>query len=218
MHLDLETAREQMITQQVRTWNVLNDRVLEALRSVSREQFVPEGYQNLAFADVNLPLPHGQVMLAPKIEGKILQTLDLQPRDEVLLIGVGSGHLAACAGRLAGKVRAIEFYPALVAVAQRNLQQAAGNNVSIETGDASQLAADKAYDAIIITGSLPVFDERYQRALKIGGRLFVVIGAAAPMEAIRITRTGETTWQRDSLFETDLPALVNATRPSSFVF
>jgi protein-L-isoaspartate(D-aspartate) O-methyltransferase len=218
MNLDLQTAREQMITQQVRTWNVLDDRVLEALRSVPREQFVPEGYQNLAFADVNLPLPQGQVMFAPKIEGKILQYLNIQPSDEVLMIGAGSGHLAACAGRLAGKVRVIEFYPALATTAQRNLQHVTSNNISVEVGDATQLVADKAYDAIIVGGSLPMYDERYQRALKAGGRLFVVVGASAPMEAIKVTRTGETSWQRDSLFETDLPPLVNATIPSRFVF
>jgi len=218
MNLDLQAAREQMITQQVRTWNVLNDRVLAALRSVPREQFVPEGYQNLAFADMNLPLPEGQVMLAPKIEGKILQCLNVQASDEVLMIGAGSGYLAACAGRLAGKVRVMEFYPALATTAQRNLQRVTSNNVSVEVGDATQLVADKAYDAIIVGGSLPIYDERYQRALKVGGRLFVVIGVNAPMEAIKITRTGETSWQRDSLFETDLPPLVNATIPSSFVF
>jgi protein-L-isoaspartate(D-aspartate) O-methyltransferase len=218
MNLDFQTAREQMITQQVRTWNVLDERVLQALRSVPREQFVPEGYENLAFADANLPLPQGQVMLAPKIEGKILQSLDIQPTDEVLLIGVGSGHLAACVGRLAGKVRVIEFYPALATAAQRNLQLATSNNVSIEVGDATQLAADKAYDAIIVTGSLPIYDERYQRALKVGGRLFIVLGTAVPMEAVKITRTGETSWQRDSLFETDLPSLAKAARPSAFVF
>jgi protein-L-isoaspartate(D-aspartate) O-methyltransferase len=218
MNLDLDTAREQMITQQVRTWSVLDDRVLQALRNVPREQFVPEGYQNLAFADSDLPLPHNQVMLAPKIEGKILQYMDIQDTDEVLVIGAGSGYLAACAGQLAGKVRVIEFYPDLVATAQHNLQRVTSNNVSVEVGDATQLVADKAYDVIIVTASLPIYDERYQRALKVNGRLFVVIGAHAPMEAVRITRTGHTTWQRDSLFETNLPGLINATYPSRFVF
>ena len=218
MNLDLQTAREQMIAQQIRTWSVLDERVLAAVRAVPRERFVPAGYQNLAFADTNLPLPQGQVMLAPKIEGKILQSLHIQPTDEVLLIGVGSGHLAACVGQLAGNVRVIEFYAALAGAAQRNLALTTSNNVSIEVGDAMQLAMDKAYDAIIITGSLPMYDERFQRALKVAGRLFVVIGATAPMEAIKVTRTGDASWQRDSLFETVLPGLPNATLPSSFVF
>lgn len=218
MNLDLNTAREQMITQQVRTWNVLNDRVLAALRDVPREQFVPDGYQSLAFIDDNLPLGSGQVMLAPKIEGKILQFVNAQPTDEVLIVGAGSGYLAACAGRLAGKVRVLEIYPELIATAQRNLQSVTSNNVSVEAGDATQLNADQAYDVVIVTGSLPIYDERYQRALKVGGRLFVIVGANAPMEAVGITRTGATSWQRDSLFETDLPSLINATFPSRFVF
>jgi protein-L-isoaspartate(D-aspartate) O-methyltransferase len=218
MNLDLNTAREQMITQQVRTWKVLDDRVLEALRSVPREQFVPDGYQALAFADDHLPLAEGQLMLAPKIEGRILQFVNIQHTDEVLVIGAGTGYLAACAGRLAAKVRVLEFYPALVATAQRNLQRVTSNNVSVEVGDATQLVAEQTYDVIIVTASLPIYDERYQRALKVGGRLFVVIGARAPMEATGITRTGTNSWQRDGLFETDLPSLVNATFPSRFVF
>jgi len=218
MNLDLAAAREQMITQQVRTWNVLDARVLEALRSVPREQFVPDGYQDLAFADSNLPLPHQQVMFAPKIEGKILQYMNIQHTDEVLVIGAGSGYLAACVGRLASKVRVLEFYPDLVTVAQRNLQRATCNNVSVEAGDATQLNVEQAYDVVIVTGSLPIYDERYQRALKVNGRLFAVVGAGEPMEAIRVTRTGANSWQRESLFETNIPMLINATKPSAFVF
>lgn len=218
MTLDIQTAREQMITQQIRTWNVLDERVLQTLRSVPRERFVPDIYRDLAFADTNLPLTHDQVMLAPKIEGRILQTLNIQGSDQVLLIGAGSGHLAACLGRLADKVRVIEYHPEVAEQAQRRLQQSTSNNVSVETGDAMQLDLDRAYDVIVITGSLPIYDERFQRALKVGGRLFVVLGSQAPMEAVRITRTGASDWQRDSLFETELPALANAARPSPFVF
>lgn len=216
--MDFQAAREQMITQQVRTWNVLDERVLNTLRRVSREQFVPEAYRALAFADTNLPLAHGQVMLAPKIEGKILQAMAVQSTDQVLLVGIGSGHLAACLGQLAGKVRVMEFHAELAEQAQRRITQTTSNNISVEVGDATQLNLDQAYDVIIITGALPTYDERYQRALKTGGRLFVVLGSRQPMEAVRMTRTGAHTWQRDSLFETDLPGLPNTTPPSAFVF
>ena len=218
MTVDVQAAREQMIAQQIRTWNVLDDRVLQTLRQVPRETFTPEPYRALAFADTNLPLAYGQVMLAPKIEGKILQALQLRSTDQVLLIGAGSGHLAACLGRLAEKVRVIEYHAALAEQAQGRLRLTTSNNVSVEVGDATQLNIEQAYDAIIVTGSLPVFDERFQRALKVGGRLFVVIGLAAPMEAVKITRLAVDRWQRDSLFETELPPLPNAQRPSSFVF
>jgi protein-L-isoaspartate(D-aspartate) O-methyltransferase len=216
--MDLPTAREQMITQQIRTWGVLNERVLQALRSVSREQFVPEAYRRLAFADTNLPLGHGQVMLAPKLEGRILQSLAIQPTEQVLLIGAGSGHLAACLGLLAAKVRVIEYHADLAAQAQQHLATATSNNVSVEVGDATQLNLDQAYEVVIVANALPAYDERYQRALKINGRLLVVVGRQWPMEARRITRTGASSWQRDSLFETELPALPNAASPSSFVF
>lgn len=218
MHLDSHVASEQMITQQIRTWSVLDERVLQTLRNVSREPFAPKGYRDLAFADTNLPLAKGQVMLAPNLEGKILQALNIQSTEQVLLIGAGSGHLAACLGQLAGKVRVIEYHAELAEQAQRNLQHAISNNVSVEVGDASQLELNQAYDVVIVTGSLPMYDERFQRALKVGGRLFAVIGVDAPMEAIKVTRSGDHSWQRVSLFETELPSLPNATRPTAFVF
>lgn len=218
MHLDSHAANEQMISQQIRTWNVLDERVLQTLRSVSRELFAPEAYRDLAFADTNLPLAKGQVMLAPNLEGKILQALTIQNTEQVLLIGAGSGHLAACLGQLAGKVRVIEYHAELAEQAQRRLQHATCNNVSIEVGDATQLNLEQTYDVVIVTGSLPIYDERFQRCLKMGGRLFAVIGSNVPMEAIKITRTGANSWQRDSLFETELPSLPNAIRPTAFVF
>lgn len=212
------SAHEQMLSQQVRTWNVVDPRVLQALRSVSRETFAPDGYGELAFADTNLPLARGQVMLAPKLEGKILEAVNVQETEQVLLIGAGSGHLAACLWQLAGKVRVIEYHADLADQARLKLQLSTCNNVSVETGDATQLDFGQHYDVIIVTGSLPVYDERYQRALKINGRLFAVVGNSAPMEAIRVIRMADSSWQRDSLFETELPALSNTVRPTTFVF
>lgn len=216
--MDTEAARQQMIDQQIRAWEVLDDGVLETLRAVPRELFVPAAYRDLAFADTAIPLAQGQQMLAPKVEGRILQALALTPDDQVLEIGVGSGYLAACLARLAARVRALEIFPDIAERAAVNLQLAAVNNAVVETMDAMQFSADRAYDAIAVTGSLPLWDERWQRALKIGGRMFMVVGSAPIMEAWKITRVSEGEWQRETVFETMLPALINAPHPSAFVF
>ena len=222
MNLDIEAARHQMIEQQVRTWEVLDARVLATLASVPREQFVPAAYRELAFADTAIPLGHGQSMLSPKTEGRFLQALEVQPADQVLVVGAGSGYLIACLAKLGKQVRAIEFFGDVAAQARHNLQAAAINNAVVEEGDALHLDFNTTYDAIAVTGSLPIYDARFQRALKIGGRLMVVTGVAPAMEAVKITRShdnvGDSEWQRESLFETELPALINATKPSAFVF
>jgi protein-L-isoaspartate(D-aspartate) O-methyltransferase len=216
--MDVEAARRQMVDQQVRTWDVLDDRVLTALESVKREQFVPEAYRELAFADAEIPLGHDEVMLAPKLEGRILQALEVQPSDSVLDVGTGSGFLAACFGRLAGRVRSIDIHADFVARAQANLVRSISNNVVAERADASQLSEEGRYDVVAVTCSLPLYDERFQKALKIGGRLFVVVGQAPIMEAWKVTRTGEREWTRTSLFETIMRPLINAPSPSPFVF
>lgn len=213
-----EAARQQMVGQQVRAWDVLDLKVLEALKIVRREAFVPAAFASVAFADAPIPLGHGQFMLPPKVDGRILQALDLKPTDTVLDIGSGSGFLAACLGQLAARVRSIELHADLAEFAARNLLAASANNVGVETGDGTQLDETDRYDAIVVSGSLPVYDERFERALKTGGRLFVVVGPAPVMEAWRVTKTGAGTFVRTSLFETSIEPLVNATRPSPFVF
>jgi protein-L-isoaspartate(D-aspartate) O-methyltransferase len=218
MNATLDAARRQMIDQQVRAWEVLDDRVLAALAGVRREDFVPEGYREVAFADTAIPLAHGQHMLPPKVEGRILQALALQPDDEVLEIGTGSGFFAACLARLVRRVRSIEIYPDLAQGAVRALAAATVTNVTVETGDALQIGDSDRYDAIAVTGSLPVYDDRFERALKIGGRLFVVVGQAPVMEARLITRTGQDDWAADTLFETVIDPLINATQPPGFIF
>lgn len=218
MNMDFEAARRQMIEQQVRAWTVLDQRVLETLASVPREQFVPAAYRELAFADTAIPLGHEQRMLAPKVEGRFLQALNVQPDDQVLVVGAGSGYLVACLAKLGKQIRALEFFGDIAAQARHNLQAAAINNAVVEEGDAMQLDVNAAYDAIAITAGLPIYDERFQHALKVGGRLVVVTGAAPVMEAVKVTRISDNQWQRDSLFETVLPPLINATKPSAFVF
>lgn len=218
MSMDVEAAREQMIEQQIRAWEVLDNRVLDAIRALPRERFVPEPYRDLAFADTAIPLTHGQQMLTPKLEGKILQALSLGPADQALEIGVGSGYLAACMAHLCARVRCVEIFADIAERATANLRFAAVNNAVVETADALQLQGGATYDAIAVTGSLPLWDERWRPLLKIGGRMFVVVGVAPIMEAWKITRTGEREWQRESLFETVLPALINASKPPAFVF
>ena len=216
--MNIESAREQMIGQQVNTWEVIDDRVLTAMREVRRELFVPEAWQGVAFADAPIPLPHGQMMLPPKFHGRILQALQLTPSDLALEVGTGSGYLSACMGRLAGRVRSLEIIPELADMARAQLLKAAVNNVAVETQDAFALEEQGQYDAIAVTGSLPLYDERFQRALKIGGRLFIFVGPRPVMEAWKVTRTGEREWQREGLFETAVQPLIGAPTPPAFVF
>jgi len=216
--LDVNTARRQMIEQQVRAWEVLDLRVLEAMERVRREEFTPPGFRDLAFADMNVPLGHGQSMLAPKLEGRILQSLDLGPDDDVLEVGTGSGYFAACLGALVRSVRSIEIHPDLAAAARHNLTRANVHNVSVETADAYALPGTGRYDAVVLTGSLPVYDARFEQWLEAGGRLFVVIGQGPVMEARRITRTGPGGTEVQSLFETVMDPLIHAVEPPKFVF
>lgn len=216
--MNIELARQQMIEQQVNTWDVFDPRVLDTMRQVRRELFTPTAWADVAFADGPIPLEHGQAMLPPKVHGRILQALDLAPADVVLEVGTGSGYLAACMGQLAARVRSIEIFPELAEHASARLLAIAANNVSVEVADAMQLDEPSRYDAIAVTGALPLYDERFQRALKPGGRLFVVVGTAPVMEAWKITRLGEREWQKESLFETVIDPLINAPRPSQFVF
>lgn len=216
--LKTELAREQMVAQQVHAGDVFDERVLAAMQRVRREEFVPAPFGTIAFADAPLPLPHGQAMLPAQIQGRILQALAVNPADIALEVGAGSGYLSACLGQLAARVRSLEIFPELAELARRNLFNAAVNNVSVEVADAMQFGEQSAYDAIAVTGSLPLYDERFQQALRIGGRLFVVVGQGPVMEAWQVTRIGEREWQRVSLFETVIAPLINAPRPSEFVF
>lgn len=215
---DVQFARRQMIEQQVRAWEVLDLRVLDVLQQVPREDFAPPEYRELAFADTSVPLGHGQVMLAPKVEGRILQALEIRPDDTALEVGTGSGFFAACLGRLAHSVRTIDLFPDFVARATANLLRNGAHNVAADVADAMELAEREAYDVIALTGSLPVYDARFERALKVGGRLFVTLGTGPMLEAFRVTRTGRGEWLRESLFETGMPALLNAPQPPRFRF
>ena len=211
-------AREQMVDQQVRTWDVLDERVLDTFRQVPRELFVPPEHRYLAYADVSVPLPHGQHLLRPNVAGRLLQALELTGTERVLEIGAGSGFLTACLARGCAHVQALEIFPDLAELARANLASLAVRNAEVAAADALKLDAGPQYDAIAITASLPIYDDRFQRLLNPGGRLFVVIGSPPVMEACLLRCSERGGWARESLFETVIDPLINARQPHEFVF
>ena len=216
--MDTLAARQQMVDQQIRTWEVLDPRVLDALSMVPREVFVPAEYRELAFADAQTPIGFGQSMLAPKVQGRILQAVSVAATDSVLEIGSGTGYLAAALSLLGGSTRSIDIHPQFTASAAANLRAVPEARVEFETRDAFSDAALGEYDVIAVTGSLPVYDTRFERALRIGGRLFAVVGSAPVMDAILVRRVDSSEWIRESLFETVIDPLINATAAQRFIF
>lgn len=216
--MDIQLAREQMIEQQVRAWEVLDPEVLDVMARIPRERFVPEAYRDLAFAETMVPLAAGQTMLTPQIEGRMLQALAIRPGESVLEIGTGSGYTAACLAALGAQVTSFEIHPELAEFARNNLDTIGIGNVEIEVRDASRLQGNRRYDAIAVTGSIPVWQPAYAEALRVGGRLFVIVGEAPVMEALLVTRGSENDWIREGLFETVVPPLENASRPVAFEF
>ncbi|MBU1191543.1 MAG: protein-L-isoaspartate O-methyltransferase [Gammaproteobacteria bacterium] len=218
--IDFTQARFNMIEQQIRPWDVLDQRVLDVIASTPREAFVPEKYQTtLAFSDISIPLEHHQYMLPPKLEGRLLQSLNLRPTDNVLEIGTGSGYLTACLARLSGQVLSLDIYPDFTTSAERKLAAQGINNVTLQTQDAANgWDAEAQFDAIVVTGSLPVLHEGFHRSLTLNGRLLVIVGTPPIMEALLITRVGPDQWARESLFDTSIPPLVNAPGPAAFRF
>ena len=211
-------VRVQMIEQQVRAWDVLDGRVLDVLRKVPRDRFTPEAQRFLAYADSEVPLPRGQHMLRPSVVGRLLQALELSSTDNVLEIGTGTGFVTACLRIAAVRVRSIEIFPELAEMARKNLDSAGLRDIDVVTADALKVDTGARYNAIAVTGSLPLYDERFQQQLEIGGRLFVVVGEPPVMEARLIRRTGEGSWSSESLFETVIDPLVNARRLPEFRF
>jgi protein-L-isoaspartate(D-aspartate) O-methyltransferase len=216
--MDTLTARRQMVDQQIRTWEVLDARVLDALSSVPREAFVPHEYRELAFADAPIPIGFGQSMLAPKLQGRILQALAVTPGDSVLEVGSGTGYLSACLSLLGASTRSIDIHPALVERSRANVRSLANAKVEFEIRDAFSAAPLGDYDVVAVTGSLPVYDTRFEKSLRVGGRLFAVVGAAPVMDAVLVRRVDDTEWIRESLFETVIDPLINAAAAAKFVF
>ena len=216
--MNLEQLRFNMIEQQIRPWDVLDPRVLELLKVVRREQFVSPASRALAFVDTEIPLGHGAAMWQPKLEARALQALALQPTDSVLEIGSGSGYLSALLARMAAQVTSVEIEPELSAQAARSLATHNITNVTLQVGDAAQGWGEAEYDAIVLTASVPVLPPAYKQQLKVGGRLFAIVGDAPAMQAQLITRTAADTFETRTLFETNVDPLRNALQPERFVF
>lgn len=217
--INIETARHNMVVSQIRTGSVLNDRILELVGRGPRQDFVPDALRNLAFVDMQIPLGHGEVMMAPLVEARLLQELAIKPTDKILEIGTGSGYLTWLLAQLGAKVHSVEIRPEFTDRASGRLAAHGARNVELEIGDGAR-GWDKhaPYDVILVTGSLPMLPDSFKKILAVGGRLIAIVGQSPAMEAQRITRITESSFDTRGLFETDLPPLQNALTPSAFVF
>lgn len=217
--MNLEETRSIMVTQQIRPWYVLDDSVLDMLYKIKREDFVPSENRSLAFVDMEIPLGYGQIMLAPKVEARILQELKITKSDKILEVGSGSGYMTALLAEKGNHVYSVEILPELKSLAEKNLKGYNIQNVTLEQGDAAQGWTKHApYDVIALTGSTPVLPEVFKQSLNIGGRLFAIVGEDPVMQALLITRTGLTEFTTRNLFETSVTPLMNAQQPEKFLF
>jgi len=216
--MNIEQARFNMIEQQIRPWNVLDQDVLDLLVVVKREDFVPPAYKSLAFVDTEIPLPGGEAMFTPKIEARILQEIGVKKHENVLEIGAGSGYMAALLAHRGRHVTSVEISPELKALAEKNLAAAGVSNVTVELGDGAQGWAKGApFDAIVISGALEVLPEAFLKQIKVGGRIAAIIGEAPVMSAQIITRVSETGYDTVKVFETSVKYLASV-KPSHFTF
>ena len=219
MSMNIEQARFNMIEQQIRTWNVLDQDVLDTLVVVKREQFVPAACKNLAFIDTEIPLPGFEAMFTPKLEARLLQEVQLKKHETVLEIGAGSGYMAALLAHKARHVTSVEILPELKAMAEHNLAQAGVSNVTVELGNGAQGWANGApFDVIVISGALEVLPEAFLKQVKVGGRIAVILGQAPVMTANILTRVSETAFNTVKVFETSVKPLSAAPALSRFTF
>ena len=216
--MDVERARFNMVEQQIRTWEVLDQRVLDLLLRVHREDFVPEHYRALAFAEMEIPIGHGEVMLQPKIEARMLQELAIAETDRILEVGTGSGHMTALLASLGQHVYSVDIVLEFTRSAAAKLAAHAIRNITLETGDAARGWVSRSpYDVIVLTGSVPVLPAAFQESLKPGGRLIAIVGEPPAMEARLIARVAGA-YHAVGLFETCIAPLKNAQQPERFVF
>ncbi|QWT20065.1 protein-L-isoaspartate O-methyltransferase [Bacillus sp. NP157] len=218
MAMNFEQARQNMVENQVRPWEVLEYSVLDTLKAIRREDFVAPAHRNVAFADLNLPLGHDEVMMKPVIEGRVLQAIALNKTDEVLEIGTGSGYLTACLANLAGKVTSIDMHADFVDAARQRLAAAGVANATVETAEAvNGYVPAGVFDVVVVTGAVHEIPAKFVRWLKPGGRMFVVRGDSPAQTAVLLTHEGEGRFREESLFETDLPYLAHAAPVKRFV-
>ncbi len=219
--MDMEQARFNMVEQQIRPWDVLDQGVLDLLRQLRREDFVSEQYRKLAFSDMEIPLGYGEAMLSPKLEARMLQEVGVKAGDRVLEVGTGSGYMTALLALMAhqGSVSSVEIVPEFTLRAEAILGRLGIANVALEVGDAARgWPQGGSYDVIVLTGSVPVLPEAFSASLKIGGRMFAVVGETPVMEAQLITCVAEGVYRTTNLFETSVPSLKNAMQPQRFIF
>jgi len=221
MDTSINSARFNMVWQQIRPWNVVDDRVLSIMADIPREQFVPAAYRGLAYADLEIPIGEGQTMLAPKIVAHVLQALDIQTDDKILEIGTGTGYVTACLSRLSGHVVGLEIHAELAEQARTAMQALRPQRLEVRVGDGLEGPVDGyPFDVIAVTGSLPdtATLEVLEGQLVPGGRLFAVVGEEPVMEALLVTRVTDRDFRRQFLFETSVPALEKAPEPERFIF
>lgn len=216
--MNQEQARFNMIEQQIRPWNVADDDVLNIMKQIPREHFVPDNYKSLAFADIQAPLADGQQMMEPKIEARMLQALQINPGDKVLEVGTGSGYITACLDWLSDEVTSIEIHEQLSQLAQQHLESIGICDVNLVVGDVFATAPDQKYDAIAVTGSLPTSSDYFEKMLAVGGRLFQIVGTGPASTAQLVTQVRDGAFRRQNLFETEIAALENAPQAEAFVF
>jgi len=219
MSMNFDQARSNMVEQQVRPWEVLNEQVLGLFESTHREDFVPVRYRKMAFADLAIPLDNNQCMMKPVVEGRLLQALELQPDETVLEIGTGSGFITACLAQMAKRVVSVDVFEQFTTGTAGKLSDRNIQNVELETGDVmTGWQPEQAHDVVVVTGSVPVVPEHFLGWVNPGGRMFVVCGESPAMEAKLLTRLNATQWREESLFETDLARLINAEKAPTFEF
>lgn len=217
--MNLEQTRLNMVAQQIRTWNVLDDNVLDLLYKIKREEFVPAENRAMAFVDMEIPLGYGQVMLTPKMEARIVQELHIKKTDKILEVGSGSGYLTALLADQGAHVFSVEIIPELKTLAENNLKTHEITNVTMELGDAARgWSKNEPYDVIVLTASTPVLPDAFQKSLSQGGRLFAIVGEDPVMEALLITCISPGEFTITKLFETSTPPLINAPQPTRFTF
>ena len=218
--MNLEQARFNMIEQQIRPWSVLDQTVLQTMGSIPRDAFVPESLLSMAYADIEAPLAHGESMMFPRVEGRMLQELELDINDQCLEVGTGSGFVTACMATMSKHVDSIDIHEDFLEVASEKLAQHNIANVLLEHKDAFKDLSNnrKKYDAIAVTGSIPEYIPLFEQLLKPNGRLFIIVGSGETMHAIKVQRDANDNFVRTSIFETKLKSLVGVEEKSAFSF
>ena len=217
--LNFDVARQTMIQSQIRTWYVHDERVIDLVARMPRQDYVPAASRNLAYVDMNIPLGHGEVMMTPKMEARLVQELEIDPQDKILEIGTGSGYMTALLANLGRHVVSVEIRPEFTAEAATKLAHHGVRNITLEVGDGARgWDRQQPYDVIFITGSLPILPAAFRDSLAPGGRMIAIVGQSPVMEVKRIRRLDAHVFREDSLFDTDLPPLQNVIEPARFVF